>query len=75
MLSNLNLTDMETCYKAFRREIIQKIDLQENRFGFGRHGMVKGAVDQATAVDRHRYVAIGTRVASGQALNAWVRAK
>jgi glycosyltransferase involved in cell wall biosynthesis len=34
MLSNLNLTDMETCYKAFRREVIQKIDLQENRFGF-----------------------------------------
>ena len=34
MLSNLNLTDMETCYKAFRREIIQQIRLEENRFGF-----------------------------------------
>lgn len=34
MLSNLNLTDMETCYKAFRREIIQSITIQENRFGF-----------------------------------------
>jgi glycosyltransferase involved in cell wall biosynthesis len=34
MLSNLNLTDMETCYKAFRREIIQQIDIEENRFGF-----------------------------------------
>jgi glycosyltransferase involved in cell wall biosynthesis len=34
MLSNLNLTDMETCYKAFRREIIQKIKIEENRFGF-----------------------------------------
>ena len=34
MLSNLNLTDMETCYKAFRREVIQKIDIRENRFGF-----------------------------------------
>jgi glycosyltransferase involved in cell wall biosynthesis len=34
MLSNLNLTDMETCYKAFRREVIQKITIQENRFGF-----------------------------------------
>jgi glycosyltransferase involved in cell wall biosynthesis len=32
--TNLNLTDMETCYKMFRREIIQGIDLQENRFGF-----------------------------------------
>ena len=34
MLTNLNLTDMETCYKLFRREIIQSIDLKENRFGF-----------------------------------------
>lgn len=34
MLSNLNLTDMETCYKLFKREIIQNIDLHENRFGF-----------------------------------------
>ncbi len=34
MLTNLNLTDMETCYKAFRREIIQSIKLEENRFGF-----------------------------------------
>ena len=34
MLTNLNLTDMETCYKAFRREIIQGIKIEENRFGF-----------------------------------------
>ena len=34
MLTNLNLTDMETCYKAFRREVIQAIDLEEERFGF-----------------------------------------
>jgi glycosyltransferase involved in cell wall biosynthesis len=34
MLTNLNLTDMETCYKAFRKEIIQSIEIQENRFGF-----------------------------------------
>lgn len=34
MFTNINLTDMETCYKAFRREIIQSIDIQENRFGF-----------------------------------------
>ncbi len=32
--TNLNLTDMETCYKAFRREVIQGIDIRENRFGF-----------------------------------------
>ena len=34
MFTNLNLTDMETCYKAFRREIIQNIQIKENRFGF-----------------------------------------
>lgn len=34
MFTNLNLTDMETCYKLFRREIIQKIKIEENRFGF-----------------------------------------
>lgn len=34
MLTNLNLTDMETCYKAFRREILQQIRIRENRFGF-----------------------------------------
>lgn len=34
MLTNLNLTDMETCYKVFRREIIQGINIEENRFGF-----------------------------------------
>jgi len=34
MFNNLNLTDMETCYKMFRSEIIKKIYLQENRFGF-----------------------------------------
>ena len=33
MFTNLNLTDMETCYKCFRREVIQSIDLKENRFG------------------------------------------
>lgn len=34
MFTNLNLTDMETCYKLFRRDIIQSIDIKENRFGF-----------------------------------------
>ncbi len=34
VVTNLNLTDMETCYKAFRREAIQAIRLEENRFGF-----------------------------------------
>jgi glycosyltransferase involved in cell wall biosynthesis len=34
MLTDLNLSDMETCYKVFRREIIQSIQIEENRFGF-----------------------------------------
>lgn len=34
MFTNLNLTDMETCYKLFRREMIQSLDLKEKRFGF-----------------------------------------
>lgn len=34
MATNLNLTDMETCYKVFRREVVAKIKIEENRFGF-----------------------------------------
>lgn len=34
MFTNINLTDMETCYKLFKREIIQAIEIEENRFGF-----------------------------------------
>jgi glycosyltransferase involved in cell wall biosynthesis len=33
-LTNMNMTDMETCYKAFRREILQSIPIEEDRFGF-----------------------------------------
>ncbi len=34
MFTDLNLTDMETCYKVFRREVLQQITVEENRFGF-----------------------------------------
>jgi glycosyltransferase involved in cell wall biosynthesis len=34
MFTNLNLTDMETCYKVFRRDVIERIRIEENRFGF-----------------------------------------
>lgn len=34
MLTNLNLTDMETCYKVFRRDVLRRIEIEENRFGF-----------------------------------------
>lgn len=34
MFTNLNVSDMETCYKMFRREVIQSVEIEENRFGF-----------------------------------------
>lgn len=34
LFTHLHLTDMETCYKCFKREVIQSVDIQENRFGF-----------------------------------------
>src|SRR5205807_8772111 len=34
MATNLNLTDIETCYKAFRREVLEKVSIEEDRFGF-----------------------------------------
>jgi glycosyltransferase involved in cell wall biosynthesis len=34
LMNNLNLTDMETCYKAFRRDVVQPLRLRSNRFGF-----------------------------------------
>lgn len=42
-VTNLNLTDMETCYKIFRRELIQTINLEEDRFGFEPEVTVKMA--------------------------------
>ena len=41
MFTNLNLTDVWTCYKAFRREVLERIDVQENRFGFEQEITVK----------------------------------
>jgi len=43
MTTNLNLTDMEACHKAFRRELLQSIDLEENRFGFEPEIVAKSA--------------------------------
>ena len=34
MLTNLNLTDMETCYKVFRADVLHRIEIEEDRFGF-----------------------------------------
>jgi len=43
ILTNLNLTDMETCYKVFTKEVAKKLDLQEKRFGFEPEFTVKAA--------------------------------
>ena len=49
--TNLNLTDMETCYKAFRREVIQSVDLREDRFGFEPEVTAKVARFQVPPLD------------------------
>jgi len=41
MFTNLNLSDVWTCYKAFRREVLERIDLRENRFGFEQEITIK----------------------------------
>ena len=43
IITNLNLSDMETCYKAFTKEVANKLDLKENRFGFEPEFTVKVA--------------------------------
>jgi len=42
-ITNLNLTDMETCYKAFTRDVAKKLGLQEKRFGFEPEFTIKTA--------------------------------
>ncbi|MCB9897281.1 MAG: glycosyltransferase family 2 protein [Planctomycetes bacterium] len=53
MLTNLNLTDMETCYKVFRREVADRLDIQSNRFGIE---------PEVTAKIAHMRLAGGRRV-------------
>ncbi len=50
MLTDLNLTDMETCYKVFRRDVIQKIEIEENRFGFEPEVVAKNFTGPAARV-------------------------
>ena len=51
VFTNLNLTDMEVCYKVFRREVIQGITLKSNRFGFEPEVTAKVARFQLPAID------------------------
>lgn len=53
MFTNLNLSDMETCYKAFRREVIQSLDLREDRFG------IEPEITAKVARGRYRIYEVG----------------
>jgi len=53
MFTDLNLTDMETCYKCFRREVIQQIRIEEDRFGF------EPEITAKLARGRHRIFEVG----------------
>ena len=70
MFTNLNLTDMETCYKTFRREIIQSIEIEEDRFGFEPEITAKVARMNAriyeVAVSYH-----GRTYAEGKKIRSW----
>jgi glycosyltransferase involved in cell wall biosynthesis len=70
MFTNLNLTDMETCYKVFRREIIQAITIEEDRFGIEPEMTAKVARMNAriyeVAISYH-----GRTYAEGKKIHSW----
>jgi glycosyltransferase involved in cell wall biosynthesis len=70
IFTNLNLTDMETCYKIFRREIIQAITIEEDRFGFEPEITAKVARMNAriyeVAISYH-----GRTYAEGKKIRSW----
>jgi glycosyltransferase involved in cell wall biosynthesis len=57
MLTDLNLTDMESCYKVFRREVLQQITLEEDRFGF--EPEVTAKIAKLAKQDRCRIYEVG----------------
>ena len=59
LFTNLNLTDIEVCYKAFRREVIQGLELRENRFGFEPEITAKISRYQKTDGNRLRIFEVG----------------
>ena len=70
MFTNLNLTDMETCYKTFRRQLVQSIKIEEDRFGFEPEITAKVARMNAriyeVAVSYH-----GRTYAEGKKIRSW----
>ena len=61
MATNLNLTDMETCYKLFRRELLQKLVLEQDRFGFEPEITAKVREDRSSDL-RGRHLVLGPHV-------------
>ncbi|MBF0459361.1 MAG: glycosyltransferase family 2 protein [Nitrospirae bacterium] len=75
MVSNINLTDMETCYKLFKREVITAIPIEENRFGFEPEITIKlcqrGAVLYEVGISYHgRTYAEGKKIGWRDGLHA-----
>jgi glycosyltransferase involved in cell wall biosynthesis len=70
MVTDLNLTDMETCYKAFRREVIQSIDLVEDRFGFEPEVTVKIAREPGIRIYEMPISYHGRRYDQGKKISA-----
>jgi glycosyltransferase involved in cell wall biosynthesis len=70
MVTDLNLTDMETCYKAFRREVIQSIKLEEDRFGFEPEVTVKIARRPGIRIYEMPISYHGRRYDQGKKINA-----
>jgi glycosyltransferase involved in cell wall biosynthesis len=70
MVTDLNLTDMETCYKAFRREVIQSIQIEEDRFGFEPEVTVKIARRPGIRIYELPISYHGRRYDQGKKINA-----
>ena len=75
VFTNLNLTDMETCYKVFRREVIQEITIEEDRFGFEPEITAKIAARRLPHL-RSRHLLLGSHLREGKKIgwNDGVRA-
>ena len=71
-VTNLNLSNMETCYKVFRREVIQSIPLEEDRFGFEPEVTVKIAKRRVASIrGRHRLLGQNLRGRQENWLEGW----
>ena len=75
MFTDLNLTDMESCYKLFRRDVIQRIEIKENRFGFEPEIVAKVAHMRLRIYEmgisyRGRTYAEGKKIDAGDGLRA-----